>query len=71
MRTATGAPTDVELVITGGFGANGREHGGLLWPDPDRLGDLAVGTATEDFFYAMPDDQTGGVQLRGLDPAAS
>lgn len=71
LRTATGAPTDVELVITGGFGANGREHGGLLWPDPDRLGDLAVGTATEDFFYAMPDDQTGGVQLRGLDPAAS
>lgn len=71
LRTADGAPTEVELVVTGGFGANGRKNGGLLWPDPAKLGDLAVGTATEDYYYALPDDSTGGVWLRGLDPSAS
>ena len=68
--TTDGAPTPLELVITGGFGANGRQNGGLLWPDPALLGDLAVGTATEDYLYAMSDDATGGLQLRGLDPSS-
>jgi hypothetical protein len=49
---------------------NGRANGGLLWPDAALLGDLAVGSATGDFFYARSDDKTGGFFLRGLDPAA-
>ena len=67
--TAAGEATDVGLVITGGFLLNGRSHGGLLWPSAERLGGLAVGTATGDFFYALPNDSTGGFYLRGLDPA--
>jgi hypothetical protein len=67
--TTDGAATPIEVVITGGFGANGRLNGGLLWPDPALLEDLAVGTATEDYFYAMSDDATGGLQLRGMDPS--
>ncbi|MFH1462916.1 MAG: GDSL-type esterase/lipase family protein [Pseudomonadota bacterium] len=65
-----GAATFIDLVITGGFSANGRSHGGLLWPDPGLLGDLAVGSATGDFFYCGGDDRTGGLFLRGLDPQA-
>ena len=68
LRTDDGTATGAALVVTGGFLNNGREHGGLLWPDASRLGDLAVGTATEDYFYLLPDDQTGGLQLRGLAP---
>jgi len=67
--TDTGAVTSAEVVVTGGFFNNGRLHGGLLWPSSDRLGSLAVGTATQDFFYAVDDDKTGGLALRGLDPA--
>jgi len=33
------------------------------------LGALAVGSATGDFFHAAGDDLTGGLYLRGLDPA--
>jgi hypothetical protein len=64
-----GAPTGMGIVVTGGFACNGRRNGGLLWPHADRLGNLAVGSATGDFFYAGGDDLTGGLYLRGLDPA--
>ena len=66
-----GTSTVVDLVITGGFSTNGRQNGGLLWPSSDQLGDLAVGTATEDYFYATSDDITGGLMLRELDPSAT
>lgn len=65
-----GSPSGVDLVLTGGFAANGRSHGGLLWPEHDPLGSLAVGSATGDFFYAVAEDTTGGFFLRGLDPEA-
>jgi len=68
--TTTGSPTAIDLVVTGGFMANGRRNGGLLWPDAALLGDLAVGSATGDFFYIEGDDVTGGLFLRDLDPAA-
>lgn len=67
--TTSGTATALELIVTGGFFNNGREHGGLLWPEGELLGALAVGTATEDFFYSVAEDQTGGLALRGLDPA--
>ncbi|MEZ4407842.1 MAG: GDSL-type esterase/lipase family protein [Polyangiales bacterium] len=67
--TATGEATGVEVVITGGFLANGRRNGGLLWPSPSRLSTLAVGTATEDFFYTDGPDNPGGLSLIGLDPS--
>lgn len=67
--TSTGEATSVDLILTGGFFANGRSNGGLLWPDPKLLGDLAVGSATGDFFYTTGDDATGGFFLNGLSPA--
>lgn len=64
-----GSPTGIDLVIAGGFLGNGRSHGGLVWPDGAKLGNLAVGSATGDFFYATADDAPGGLFLRGLDPS--
>ncbi len=69
--TADGAATSIDLVLTGGFTANGRANGGLLWPSVDLLGDLAVGSATGDYFYSVSEDLTGGFFLRGLDPDAT
>lgn len=71
LLTSEGEATGIDLVITGGFSNNGRNNGGLLWPSEALLGDLAVGTATQDYFYAVSDDNTGGLYLRGLDPARS
>lgn len=64
-----GARTGIYLVIAGGFLSNGRRNGGLLWPDPMRLGSLAVGSATGDFFFVQNEDAPGALSLRGLDPA--
>jgi hypothetical protein len=69
LETSTGAPTSIDLVISGGFLGNGRSSGGLLWPDSALLGPLAVGSATGDFFYTTGEDVPGGVFLRGLDPS--
>ncbi len=67
--SATGEATTVDLVIAGGFLANGRRNGGLLWPSAERLGALAVGSATGDFFYVEGDDAPGALFFRGLDPS--
>jgi lysophospholipase L1-like esterase len=64
-----GARTGISLVLAGGFVSNGRRNGGLLWPDPMRLGSLAVGSATGDFFFVQNEDAPGALTLRGLDPA--
>jgi hypothetical protein len=77
---STGKPTGVRWIITGGFRVNGRRHGGLFapnGPDPARLGELAVESATEDFFFSTADDLNGGsdddlpggFMFAGLDPA--
>jgi hypothetical protein len=52
------------IKITSPFSSNGIQNGGLLSPDPNLLGDIAVATATQDYFY------TGGsssLSIRGLD----
>lgn len=67
--TSTGARTGIDLVVAGGFLANGRRNGGLLWPDAARLGSLAVGSATGDYFYIQDADAPGALFLRGLDPS--
>ena len=71
-----GTSTGIALTITGGFLTNGKLNGGLLTPDDTLLGDLAVATATEDYFYSGADnkqgggndDSPGGFMLDGLDP---
>ena len=69
LQTAAGDPTGVEVVITGGFSVNGWANGGFRWPEQERLGALAVGSATGDFFFTSGADLPGGLMLRGLDPA--
>lgn len=66
--TTAGRTTAVGVAITGGFDVNGYQHGGLRTPDPERLGALAVPTASGDFVYSQARDRTGGFYLRGLDP---
>lgn len=69
LRSTTGARTGVDLVITGGFRANGLRNGGLRVPDGDLLGTLAVPEATADFFYTETNDDPGAFSFTGLDPA--
>ncbi|MEM8946458.1 MAG: GDSL-type esterase/lipase family protein [Planctomycetota bacterium] len=71
-----GTPTGIDLTITGGFSANGKLNGGLLSPSANLLGDFAVASATQDYFFSTADDQPeggsddngGGFMLDGLDP---
>ncbi|WP_316825416.1 gliding motility-associated C-terminal domain-containing protein [Pedobacter miscanthi] len=58
--------TGISLKITGNFSTNGILNGGLLAPKSDLLGDLAIKTATQDYFYVT--GSTGSFKLTGLDP---
>ncbi|MCB9760597.1 MAG: hypothetical protein H6739_12215 [Alphaproteobacteria bacterium] len=71
LRTTEGAASGIDLVITGGFRANGLRNGGLTSPDAGRLGELAVAGATADYFYTDGPDSPGALALTGLDPARS
>ncbi|MEM7754747.1 MAG: GDSL-type esterase/lipase family protein [Planctomycetota bacterium] len=72
----TGRETGIGLEITGGFLSNGKVNGGLLSPSAQNLGDLAIATATQDYFFFTADglvgggndDIPGGLMLTGLDP---
>lgn len=75
---STGSDTGVRMTMTGGFLPNGKApFGGLFAPQASFLGELAVETATQDFFYstandindATSDDVPGGFMMEGLNPA--
>jgi len=73
---STGTPTGIDLTITAGFNTNGKINGGLLSPADNLLGDMAVATATQDYFFSTgdkknfnrSDDVGGGFVIDGLDP---
>ncbi len=76
--TTLGNPTGIGLVLGGGFYSAGIVQGGLLNPDPQLLGNLAIESATQDFFGCVnlssvlsPPfnelDNPGGFLLTGLD----
>jgi lysophospholipase L1-like esterase len=73
---ASGEDSGIRITITGGFLVNGKLNGGLFAPQEFLLGDLAVETATEDYFFstgddlynAGSDDVPGGLMIEGLDP---
>ena len=67
--TTSGAPSGIGLIIHGGLNCNGVLNGGLLEPDPVLLGELAIGTATQDYFFCDGVDSPGAFYLTGLDPA--
>ncbi|TWT78125.1 GDSL-like Lipase/Acylhydrolase [Posidoniimonas polymericola] len=74
--TTSGDATEIGLVLTAGFQLNGFNHGGLLNPDENLLGDFADHNATGDFFFSTADglqgggddDTGGGFMLTGLNP---
>lgn len=68
MTTVDNNPSNAGLQVTGNFtGANGTSDGGLTTPNSALLGQLAVPTATEDYFFDSDDD--AGFKVTGLDPA--
>ena len=64
------------MTITGDFATNGKLNGGLATPQESLLGDLAVASATVDYFFSAADNLEGGgndnipggFMLDGLDP---
>jgi hypothetical protein len=51
LKSSTGAATAYVLDVARTIRSNGGSNGGLSTPNPDWLGDLAVGSATEDYFF--------------------
>jgi len=67
---ASNALTGLRLVASTGWNANGRVNGGLLWPSEAPLGDLAVGQATQDYWFVEA-GRTGALFVEGLDPGST
>ncbi len=66
---ANGATSITVQLADAQFTANGMSGGGgLLSPDTDLLGDLAVATATEDYLFASNSEHCT-IGISGLDPA--
>lgn len=57
-------PTGAYIKIISGFSSNGIQNGGLLSPNAALLGDVAIPTATQDYFYT---DASSSLSIRGLD----
>lgn len=70
LRDTTGQPSTVDLVVAGGFRANGLRNGGLTTPPGEALQTLAVPEATADFFYTETADDPGALVWTGLTPGA-
>ncbi|MCB1071165.1 MAG: hypothetical protein KDL31_12495, partial [Kiritimatiellae bacterium] len=63
--TTNGSSTIDLEITTASWDCNGKLNGGLLSPSPSLLGDLAIDTATEDYFFTQGSDQ---FKLEGLNP---
>ncbi|MEO9475107.1 MAG: T9SS type A sorting domain-containing protein [Cyclobacteriaceae bacterium] len=58
--------SNLYIKVTEPFLSNGRLNGGLLSPDSELLGDFAIGTATEDYYY-VEGTNVGSLEIGGLD----
>lgn len=65
---ADNSATAYTLTLTTAWNSNGKTHGGLLDPSADLLGDLAIPTATEDYFFSNG-ASTFTMAISGLDVA--
>lgn len=62
----TNGSSAIDLEITtASWDCNGKLNGGLLSPSPSLLGNLAIATATEDYFFTQGSDR---FKLEGLNP---
>ncbi|RFM34077.1 RICIN domain-containing protein [Chitinophaga silvisoli] len=64
LLTSKNASSGALINITAGFSSNGINNGGLLAPSASLLNDIAINTATQDYFYT---DNTAGFIIKGLD----
>ena len=58
------------MHLTTGFLSNGIKNGGLLEPDTELLGDFAINTATQDYFFIEENNgaEKGGIDFKNLKP---
>ncbi len=63
-------PLDYKMCLTSSFLSNGIKNGGLLAPDAELLGDFAVNTATQDYFFIEENNgaEKGGIDFKNLNP---
>lgn len=64
--SSTNENTGFVMAITKAFSSNGIRNGGLLNPDEALLGDLAIATATQDYFYVEGATGNGGFRIKNL-----
>lgn len=62
LKTSAGLETAYQLEVTKNFKINPDAQGGLTAPDAQLLGDLAVATATKDYFYVENGNATFKIQ---------
>ncbi len=67
LNNAENTPTSYMLEIVRAIRSNGGANGGLITPDPALLGDLAVGSATEDYFFLDGNMGKGLFLFKNLD----
>lgn len=67
LKNAVNTSTDYVLEVARPIKSNGGSNGGLSTPDPALLGDLAVGTATEDYFFLDTNMGKGLFLFKNLD----
>ncbi|MFA9391576.1 MAG: GDSL-type esterase/lipase family protein [Prolixibacteraceae bacterium] len=60
--------TTVQLNILTAFQSNGIQNGGLLEPNSARLGEMAIATASQDYFFTT---SNAAFELSGLDTVNS
>ncbi|MEM7572143.1 MAG: T9SS type A sorting domain-containing protein [Bacteroidota bacterium] len=61
-----GNSSDYSLSVSSALSTNGINHGGLLAPEESLLGELAIATATQDYFFTA---NSGAIILQNLNPA--
>lgn len=61
--------TGFSVTLNSRFSTNGKSGGGgLLEPSAELLGDMAVATATEDYFFIESSENNSNFTIAGLDP---
>lgn len=62
------ATTGFSLTLVDKFSTNGRSGGGgLIEPSSEKIGDLAIATATEDYFFIEKNQNDCAFNISGLD----
>ena len=69
LKNAENTTTAYVVEVARTIRSNGGANGGLATPDPALLGDLAVGTATEDYFFLDGGMGKGLFKFKNLDTA--